>query len=83
MITAVIVSVGVMMLFAGPVSKFVEDNPTLRMLALSFLILIGVMLIADGVGTHIEKGYVYFAMAFSLVVELLNLRAASKRAKAT
>ena len=79
MIAAVVIAVAVMMLFAGPVSRFVEDNPTLRMLALSFLILIGVMLIADGVGTHIDKRYVYFAMGFSIFVEFLNLRAKSKQ----
>jgi predicted tellurium resistance membrane protein TerC len=82
MIAAVVIAVGVMMVFAGPVSRFVENNPTLRMLALSFLILIGVMLIADGVGTHIDKGYVYFAMAFSIFVEFLNLRARSKNTRA-
>ncbi len=82
MIAAVVIAVGVMMVFAGPVSRFVENNPTLRMLALSFLILIGVMLIADGVGTHIDKGYVYFAMAFSIFVEFLNLRARSKKPRA-
>ena len=78
MIAAVVIAVGVMMVFAGPVSRFVENNPTLRVLALSFLILIGVMLIADGVGTHIDKGYVYFAMGFSIFVEFLNLRARSR-----
>jgi len=82
MIAAVIIAVGVMMVFAEPVSKFVEENPTLRMLALSFLILIGVMLIADAVGTHVDKGYVYFAMGFSIFVEFLNLRAKARRLKA-
>ncbi len=79
MIAAVVIAVGVMMAFAGPVSRFVEDNPTLRMLALSFLILIGVMLIADGIGTHIDKRFIYFAMGFSIFVEFLNLRASAKR----
>ena len=79
MIAAVVIAVLVMMAFAGPVSRFVENNPTLRMLALSFLILIGVMLIADAIGTHIDKGYIYFAMSFSIFVEFLNLRASSKR----
>jgi predicted tellurium resistance membrane protein TerC len=74
MITAVVLAVGVMMVFAGAVSEFVERHPTIKMLALSFLILIGVMLVAEGSGRHVEKGYVYFAMAFSLGVELLNLR---------
>jgi predicted tellurium resistance membrane protein TerC len=63
-----------MMVFAGAVGAFVERHPTIKMLALSFLILIGVMLVAEGFGKHIEKGYVYFAMAFSLGVELLNMR---------
>ncbi len=75
MVTAVVLSVGVMLLFANKISDFVSRNPTLVMLALSFLILIGVMLVAEGVGTHVNKGYIYFAMAFSLIVELLNLRA--------
>ena len=75
MIAAMIVAVGVMMIFAGTVSRFVERHPTVKMLALSFLLLIGVMLVAEGIGTHIEKGYIYFAMAFSLLVEVLNLRA--------
>jgi predicted tellurium resistance membrane protein TerC len=74
MIAAVIIAVGVMMVFAGSVSRFVERHPTIKMLALSFLLLIGVMLLAEGFGQHIEKGYIYFAMAFSLFVELLNLR---------
>lgn len=77
MIAAVIVAVAVMMLFATPVSIFVERHPTVKMLALSFLLLIGVMLVAEGAGTHIHKGYIYFAMAFSLVVEMLNLWARS------
>jgi predicted tellurium resistance membrane protein TerC len=74
MITAVILAVVVMLIFSEGVSRFVARNPTLKMLALSFLILIGVMLMAEGVGTHVNKGYIYFAMAFSLIVELLNLR---------
>lgn len=86
MITAVVLAVGVMLVFAGPVSAFVEKHPTVKMLALSFLLLIGVMLVADGLGTHIDKGYIYFAMAFALLVEMLNLRmsarAARKREKA-
>ena len=63
-----------MMVFAGAISAFVERHPTMKMLALSFLLLIGVMLIADGFGQHVSKGYIYFAMAFSLFVEILNLR---------
>jgi predicted tellurium resistance membrane protein TerC len=74
MVTAMVIAVGVMLVFAGPVSDFVHRHPTVRMLALSFLILIGVMLVAEGVGQHIDRGYVYFAMGFSLFVELLNLR---------
>jgi len=85
MIAAVVAAVGVMLIFAGRVSDFVERHPTIKMLALSFLVLIGVMLVADGCGQHIPKGYIYFAMAFSLLVEMLNLRAhkvAQKRAAA-
>jgi predicted tellurium resistance membrane protein TerC len=75
MITAVVIAVGFMMVFAAPVSGFVDRHPTVKMLALSFLLLIGITLIADGLGRHIPKGYIYFAMAFSIGVELLNLRA--------
>ncbi len=74
MITAVVISIAVMMLFARPISEFVERHPTVKMLALSFLILIGMMLVAEGFGAHVSKAYIYFAMAFSLFVELLNLR---------
>jgi len=74
MVTAVVVAVGFMMVFAAPVSAFVDRHPTVKMLALSFLLLIGLTLIADGLGRHIPKGYIYFAMAFSIGVELLNLR---------
>ena len=80
MVTAVVVAVGFMMLFAGPISEFVDRHPTVKMLALSFLILIGVSLIAESFDQHIPKGYIYFAMAFSVLVELLNLRA--RKAKA-
>ncbi len=75
---AVVLAVGVMLVFANAVSEFVERHPTIKMLALSFLILIGVLLVADGLGQHIPKGYVYFAMAFSLGVEMLNLRLRKK-----
>jgi predicted tellurium resistance membrane protein TerC len=78
MVTAVVLAVIVMMIFAGTVSSFVERHPTVKMLALSFLLLIGVMLVAEGAGTHIEKGYIYFAMGFALLVEFLNLRAKAK-----
>jgi predicted tellurium resistance membrane protein TerC len=73
MVTAVVIAVGVMLIFANRISNFVEKHPTVKMLALSFLLLIGVMLVADGAGQHIPKGYIYFAMAFSLLVEMLNL----------
>jgi len=73
MVTAIVIAVVVMLVFAEPVSKFVSAHPTIKMLALSFMILIGVMLIAEGVGAHIDKGYVYFAMFFALMVELLNI----------
>ena len=78
MIAAVVVSVGVMLFASGPISSFVDRHPTVKMLALSFLLLIGVTLIADGFGQHISKGYVYFAMAFSVLVEVLNLRGPRK-----
>ncbi|HXE97722.1 MAG TPA: TerC family protein [Dongiaceae bacterium] len=74
MIAAVVIAVGFMMLFSGKISAFVERHPTIKMLALSFLLLIGVALIGDGLDMHIPKGYIYFAMAFSVLVEMLNLR---------
>ncbi|MHB8121181.1 MAG: TerC family protein [Desulfuromonadaceae bacterium] len=74
MVTAVVISVIFMMLFSGKISSFVEKHPTIKMLALSFLLLIGVALIGDGFDMHIPKGYIYFAMAFSVLVEMLNLR---------
>jgi predicted tellurium resistance membrane protein TerC len=80
MVTAMVLAVAVMLIFAGAVGDFVERHPTMKMLALSFLILIGVMLVAESFGKHIEKGYIYFAMAFSLLVELLNMR--MRKAKA-
>jgi predicted tellurium resistance membrane protein TerC len=79
MITAVVLAVGVMMFAAGPIGSFVERHPTIKMLALSFLLLIGMSLIADGLGFHIPKGYIYFAMAFSVFVEMLNLWARKKK----
>ena len=78
MILAVIIAVGVMLISAGPISTFVERHPTVKMLALSFLLLIGVSLMADGFGQHIEKGYIYFAMGFSIFVEMINLRVRKK-----
>ncbi|MBX3027317.1 TerC family protein [bacterium] len=74
MVTAVILAVFLMMAFSGPLSVFVERHPTVKMLALSFLLLIGVALVADGLHFHIPRGYVYFAMGFSVMVEMLNLR---------
>ena len=74
MILAVIVAVGVMLVSAGPISTFVERHPTVKMLALSFLLLIGVSLIGEGLDQHIPKGYIYFAMGFSVFVEMLNIR---------
>jgi predicted tellurium resistance membrane protein TerC len=75
MVIAVVVAVGFMLVFSGAISRFVNEHPTIKILALSFLILIGVLLVADGLGQHIRKGYVYFAMAFSVGVEMLNMRA--------
>jgi len=80
MIAAVVVSVGLMMAFAGYIGEFIEEHPTIKMLALAFLLVVGVVLIADGSGYHVPKGYVYFAMAFSVAVESLNIRL-RKRAK--
>ena len=80
MAAAIIIAVGCMLLYAGAVSRFVQRHPTLKMLALAFLILIGVALIADGIGLHIPKGYIYFAMAFAFGVEMLNLRLRRRRA---
>ena len=80
MIVAVLLAAGVMLVFAGPVSDFVHRHPTIKILALAFLILIGVMLVAEGFGQHVNKGYIYFAMAFSLAVELLNMRLRAKAA---
>ncbi len=74
MISAVVLAVAVMILFANQVGNFVSANPTIKMLALNFLLIIGIMLLAEGIGTPISKGYIYFAMAFSLLVEFLNLR---------
>jgi predicted tellurium resistance membrane protein TerC len=71
--------VSVMLIFAGRVGNFVNRHPSMKILALSFLLLIGVMLMAEGMGQHINKGYIYFAMAFSLVVELINMRIRARR----
>jgi predicted tellurium resistance membrane protein TerC len=79
MIAAVMIALFVMLLAAGAVSQFVEAHPTIRMLGMAFLILIGVVLVADGFGQHVERGYIYFAMTFATAVEMLNLRVRSKR----
>jgi predicted tellurium resistance membrane protein TerC len=79
MVIAIVIAVGVMMLSAASVSSFVDRHPTIRMLALSFLLLIGMSLIAEGIGQHIPKGYIYFAMGFSIFVELLNQRESKVR----
>jgi predicted tellurium resistance membrane protein TerC len=81
MIAAVVASVGLMMLFAGAIGRFVSEHPTIKMLALSFLVVVGVVLIADGFGHHVPKGYIYFAMAFSVCVEMLNIRLRKNAAK--
>jgi predicted tellurium resistance membrane protein TerC len=82
MVVAMLIAVGVMMIFAGPVGDFIEKHPSVRVLALAFLVLIGVMLIAEGTGAHVSKGYVYSAMGFSLFVQILNLRLDAKAKKA-
>jgi len=79
MVIAIVIAVGVMMFAAGPIGEFVDRHPTVKMLALSFLILVGVALIGEGSGFHIPKGYIYFAMAFSVAVEMLNLRMRARR----
>ena len=81
MVAAVILSVGMMMLFAGPIGRFVSNHPTIKILALAFLVAIGLVLIADGFGHHVPKGYIYTAMAFALIVELINIRMRAKTAR--
>jgi predicted tellurium resistance membrane protein TerC len=82
MVIAIVLAVGIMMLAARAIGDFVDAHPSIRMLALSFLILVGVVLIAEGMGQHLPKGYIYFAMAFSVAVEMLNIRARRRRAEA-
>jgi predicted tellurium resistance membrane protein TerC len=82
MVTAVVVSVAVMLFAAGPIGQFVDRHPTIKMLALSFLILVGVALIGEGWDLHIPKGYIYFAMAFSVAVEMLNIRVRARKLEA-
>jgi predicted tellurium resistance membrane protein TerC len=79
MVTAVIIAIGVMLIFAKPIGDFVNKYPSMKILALSFLLLIGVLLTAEGLGQHINKGYIYFAMAFALLVELINIRFRKKQ----
>ena len=79
MVTAMVIAMLIMLVSAGAVSRFIDSHPSLKILALAFLLLIGVMLVAEGMGSHIEKGYIYFAMAFSLLVELVNMRYHRKR----
>jgi predicted tellurium resistance membrane protein TerC len=74
MVAAIVVAVGVMMVFAGAIHRFIEQHPTFKMLALAFLLLIGVTLVTEGLGHHVPRGYIYFAMAFSVFVEILNVR---------
>ncbi|MEZ5449284.1 MAG: TerC family protein [Thiolinea sp.] len=78
MVAAIMVAISIMMFAAGPIGDFVEQHPTVRMLALSFLVLVGTVLVAEGMGQHVPKGYLYFAIAFSLSVEMLNLRLRGK-----
>ena len=81
MVAAMLISVAVMLIFAGAIGSFVEKHPSIKILALSFLLLIGMMLVGESLGQHIPKGYIYFAMAFSLGVEMLNLRRSAKAVK--
>jgi len=81
MVTAVLIAIAIMMAFSGPIARFVNRHPSVKMLALAFLILIGVVLVAEGLHTHIPRGYIYFSMVFSLGVEMLNLRAANRTAE--
>lgn len=81
MVAAVVVSVALMIAFSGPIARFVSEHPTIKMLALGFLFVIGVVLVADGLGTHVPKGYVYGAMAFALMIEMLNIRMRKAAAK--
>ena len=79
MIAAVVIAVLVMLVASGTVSRLIEEHPSLKMLALSFLLLIGVVLTAEGLGQHVEKGFIYFAMGFSVFVEFLNIRSSRKK----
>ena len=81
MVLAILISVAVMMFAAKSIGEFVDRHPTIKMLALSFLVLVGVTLIAEGFGTHVPKGYIYFAMAFSVAVEMINIRLRKRMVK--
>lgn len=81
MATAVIIAIGVMIAFAGPIARFVQKHPTMKTLALAFLVLIGVLLVAEGAGQHLPRGYIYFAMAFALIVEIINMKAGHRKAR--
>jgi predicted tellurium resistance membrane protein TerC len=83
MIAAVVASVVLMMVFAGAIGRFVSEHPTIKMLALAFLVVVGVVLIAEGLDHHVPKGYIYFAMAFSVGVEMLNIRMRKRAARPT
>ena len=83
MVAAIVIAIFVMITFSNLICDFIENHPTLKMLALAFLLMVGVMLIVEGMGKHIEKGYLYFAMAFSLGVEILNIRAKKKKGQTT
>jgi len=79
MATAVVIAIGVMLGFAGPIARFVNTHPTMKTLALSFLVLIGVLLVAEGVGEHFNRGYIYFAIVFAFVLEIINMKAGARR----
>ena len=81
MIAAIVIAVGVMLIFAKRISDFIEEHPTFKMLALSFLLLVGIVLVVDGFGGHVERGYIYVAMAFSFAVELLNMKSRPRHGK--
>ena len=82
MVVAMVIAMLVMLWFSGPIARFVDKHPTVKVLALSFLILIGVMLVAEGLGQHIDKGYIYFAMAFAVGIEMINMRLRKRHAEA-
>ena len=81
MATAVVISIAVMLIFAGAIARFVNTHPTMKTLALAFLVLIGMLLVAEGIGEHFPRGYVYFAMVFAILVELVNMKTGVRRAR--